>query len=244
MRFDVITLFPEMFSALNYGINGRAIKKGLVDLNIWNLRDFTDDRYQMTDDRPYGGGPGMLMMAEPLVKTIDFVKSEAPKSKTVFLNPGGALFTQKKAKKYKNEDGIIFISGRYEGIDERVIEKYIDEEISVGDYILSGGELPAMTVIDSIIRLIPNVLNNADSIREESFEEGLLDYPSYTRPESILGKAIPEVLKSGDHGKINNWRSKQALIRTWLKRPDLLERKKLTEKERSIIEDFLTNGKS
>ncbi len=241
MRLDVITLFPEMLDALNYGVTGRAIKKGLVDFKVWNLRDFTEDSYQMADDRPYGGGPGMLIMAKPLIKAIDAIKEISPLSKVVYLSPGGNPFTQRRARKLKEEKGIIFIAGRYEGIDERIIEKYIDEEISLGDYVLSGGELPAMVLIDSMIRLIPGVLNNFDSTEHESFEAGLLDYPSYTRPDDILGKEVPAVLKSGNHRQITIWRTKQALIKTWLKRPDLLEKRKLTSEEQLIIEDFLKN---
>ena len=224
MRFDVITLFPEMFDAIRLGVTGRAIDKGLAELVLWNPRDYTEDVHQNVDDRPYGGGPGMVMKVEPLLAAIQAAKAQSPTSKVIYLSPQGQRFVQATATAATQMGGIILIAGRYEGIDERVIHSFVDEEWSLGDFVLSGGELPAMVVIDSMIRLLPDALGHAESAEQDSFSDGLLDCPHYTRPESILEQDVPSVLLSGDHEKIRLWRLQQALGRTWLRRPDLLGR--------------------
>lgn len=238
MRFDVITLFPEMFDAIRLGVTGRAIDKGLAKLVLWNPRDYTEDVHQTVDDRPYGGGPGMVMKVEPLLAAIQAAKAQSPTSKVVYLSPQGQRFVQATAVAATQTSGIILIAGRYEGIDERVIHSFVDEEWSLGDFVLSGGELPAMVVIDSMIRLLPGALGHAESAEQDSFSDGLLDCPHYTRPENILDQDVPSVLLSGDHEKIRLWRLQQALGRTWLRRPDLLEGRELNKQEQQLLDEF------
>ena len=238
MRFDVITLFPEMFDAIRLGVTGRAIDKGLAKLVLWNPRDYTEDVHQTVDDRPYGGGPGMVMKVEPLLAAIQAAKAQNPTSKVVYLSPQGQRFVQATALAATQTSGIILIAGRYEGIDERVIHSFVDEEWSLGDFVLSGGELPAMVVIDSMIRLLPGALGHAESAEQDSFSDGLLDCPHYTRPENILDQDVPSVLLSGDHEKIRLWRLQQALGRTWLRRPDLLEGRELNKQEQKLLDEF------
>lgn len=238
MRFDVITLFPEMFDAIRLGVTGRAIDKGLAELVLWNPRDYTEDLHQTVDDRPYGGGPGMVMKVEPLLAAIQAAKAQSPTSKVVYLSPQGQRFVQATAVAATQTSGIILIAGRYEGIDERVIHSFVDEEWSLGDFVLSGGELPAMVVIDSMIRLLPGALGHAESAEQDSFSDGLLDCPHYTRPENILNQDVPSVLLSGDHEKIRLWRLQQALGRTWLRRPDLLEGRELNKQEQELLDEF------
>jgi tRNA (guanine37-N1)-methyltransferase len=238
MRFDVITLFPEMFDAIRLGVTGRAIDKGLAKLVLWNPRDYTEDVHQTVDDRPYGGGPGMVMKVEPLLAAIQAAKVQNPTSKVVYLSPQGQRFVQATALAATQTSGIILIAGRYEGIDERVIHSFVDEEWSLGDFVLSGGELPAMVVIDSMIRLLPGALGHAESAEQDSFSDGLLDCPHYTRPENILDQDVPSVLLSGDHEKIRLWRLQQALGRTWLRRPDLLEGRELNKQEQELLDEF------
>lgn len=238
MRFDVITLFPEMFDAIRLGVTGRAIDKGLAKLVLWNPRDYTEDVHQTVDDRPYGGGPGMVMKVEPLLAVIQAAKAQNPTSKVVYLSPQGQRFVQATALAATQTSGIILIAGRYEGIDERVIHSFVDEEWSLGDFVLSGGELPAMVVIDSMIRLLPGALGHAESAEQDSFSDGLLDCPHYTRPENILDQDVPSVLLSGDHEKIRLWRLQQALGRTWLRRPDLLEGRELNKQEQELLDEF------
>jgi tRNA (guanine37-N1)-methyltransferase len=238
MRFDVITLFPEMFDAIRLGVTGRAIDKGLAELVLWNPRDYTEDLHQTVDDRPYGGGPGMVMKVEPLLAAIQAAKAQSPTSKVVYLSPQGQRFVQATAVAATQTSGIILIAGRYEGIDERVIHSFVDEEWSLGDFVLSGGELPAMVVIDSMIRLLPGALGHAESAEQDSFSDGLLDCPHYTRPENILNQDVPSVLLSGDHEKIRLWRLQQALGRTWLRRPDLLEGRELNKQEQKLLDEF------
>ena len=238
MRFDVISLFPDMFDALRTGITGRALAQGLAHMVLWNPRDYTTDVHRTVDDRPYGGGPGMVMMVEPLMAAIEAAKAAAPQSRIVYLSPQGKRFGQRAAKQLAHGGDMILIAGRYEGIDERLIDAFVDEEWSIGDFVLSGGELPAMVMMDSIIRLLPGALGHADSAEQDSFTDGLLDCPHYTRPEEILGRTVPEVLKSGNHEMIRRWRLKQALGRTWLRRPDLFEGRELSNEEQKLLEEF------
>ncbi len=226
MRFDVISLFPTMFEAMRYGVTGRAIKQGLAELMLWNPRDYAQDTHRTVDDRPYGGGPGMVMMYEPLAAAIRDVKQTAPDNRLIYLSPQGQVFNQTTARRMAKADGFILLAGRYEGIDERIIEAFVDEEWSVGDYVVSGGELPAMLLIDSVIRLLPGALGHAGSAQQDSFsEDGGLDYPHYTRPKVIDGHTVPEVLLSGDHQQIRDWRLRQNFKRTEQRRPDLLATK-------------------
>jgi tRNA (guanine37-N1)-methyltransferase len=228
-HFDVVTLFPEMFSALTQsGVTGRAENRGIYDLVCWNPREFADDPRRTVDDRPYGGGAGMILMPDPLVKAIDAARnrqtgSGVRSSTTIYLSPQGRLLTQQLVEEISTYDGLVLLSGRYEGIDERVIETRVNQEVSIGDYVLSGGELPAMVLLDAIIRLMPGAVNHSDSVIDESHSSGTLEYPQFTRPEIFEGYRVPEVLLSGHHAQIKQWRSKQALERTRLRRPDLLK---------------------
>jgi tRNA (guanine37-N1)-methyltransferase len=238
IRFDVVTLFPEMFAAVTAsGISGRALETGLWSLGLWNPRDFTKDNYRTVDDRPYGGGPGMLMLAEPLEKALDAAR-EAGGGKVIYLTPQGRKLDHAKVMELAGRTAVTLLCGRYEGVDERLIERRVDEELSIGDYVLSGGELAAMTVIDAVVRQIPGALGGEQSAVEESFVQGLLDCPQYTRPEEYAGAKVPEILLSGHHENIRRWRLKQALGRTWLRRPDLLAARKLSEDERRLLEEF------
>ena len=238
IRFDVVTLFPEMFAALTHsGISGRALETGLWSLGLWNPRDFTKDNYRTIDDRPYGGGPGMVMLAEPLEKALDAVR-EAGGGKVIYLSPQGRKLDHAKVMELAGRSATTLLCGRYEGVDERLIRRRVDEELSIGDYVLSGGELAAMTVIDAVVRQIPGALGDGQSAVQESFVEGLLDCPQYTRPEEYGGGKVPEILMSGHHENIRRWRLKQALGRTWLRRPDLLAARRLNEDEKKLLEEF------
>jgi tRNA (guanine37-N1)-methyltransferase len=240
VKFGVITLFPELFQALTeYGVSGRAFKRDLVDLRCFNPRDYTEDRHKSVDDRPYGGGPGMIMKPEPLEKAILVAKDQLPNAKVVYLSPQGQVFSQSAAQSFCQSASIILIAGRYEGIDERLIELYVDEEWSLGDFVLSGGEMAAMTMMDAIIRLLPGALGHERSAAEDSFAEGLLDCPHYTRPEVYLGREVPKVLLSGNHEHIRRWRLKQSLGRTHRRRPELLERLMLTPEQQVLLQEFI-----
>ncbi len=240
MRFDVVTLFPDMVNTVaETGVLGRAIKKGLVQLECWNPRDYTHDKHRTVDDRPYGGGPGMLMKVEPLRAAIhDARKAAGDKARVIYLSPQGRTLTQSAVKELVERPGLILVAGRYEGIDERIIETEIDEEWSIGDYVLSGGELAALVMIDAVARMIPGVLGDVDSAAQDSFMKGLLDCPHYTRPEEIDGLGVPEVLLGGNHQAIEKWRMKQALGRTWLRRPELLSELTLSDEQQQLLQAF------
>ena len=238
IRFDAITLFPEMFAAVTQsGITSRALEKGLWQFNAWNPRDFTTDNYRTIDDRPYGGGPGMVMLAEPLEKAIAAVKA-AGGGRVIYLSPQGARLDHKLVMSLAAEPALTLLCGRYEGIDERLIEKCVDEEVSVGDYVLSGGELAAMVLVDAVVRQLPGALGDGQSAVEESFAAGLLDCPQYTRPEVWSGERVPDVLMSGHHEWIRRWRLKQSLARSWKRRPDLVAGRDLTGEEKTLLEEF------
>lgn len=239
MRFDVISLFPEMFDAMRSGVAGRAIERGQVELASWNPRDYADDVHRTVDDRPYGGGPGMVMMVEPLRRAIVDAKAASPGSPVLYLSPQGRRLDQMAVKGLAELSGLILLAGRYEGVDERLIEAYVDQEWSIGDYVLSGGELPAMVLMDAVIRMLPGVLGHADSAAQDSFADGLLDCPHYTRPEEIEGRTVPGVLMSGDHEQIRRWRLQQALGQTWLRRPELIEARRLSSEEQVLLDEFI-----
>ena len=233
MQFDVLTLFPEMFEPLNKSIIGRAKEKGLININLINIRDFSKNKHKKVDDTPYGGGAGMVMMPDVVYDAYKSLNSKD--AKVIYMSPQGQKLNQKKVVELSKEKHIILLCGHYEGIDQRVIDEIVDEEISIGDYVLTGGELPAMVLIDSVSRYIEGVLKD-DSTKEESFSEGLLEYPQYTRPEVFNGKQVPEVLLTGHHKNIEKWRREQSLMNTLLKRPDLLEEVELSEKDKRILE--------
>jgi len=246
MNFHVLTLFPEMVTqGLNTSITGRAMEKGLISVNAVNIRDFSEDKHYRVDDYPYGGGAGMVMQAEPVFKAFGYLAnhikltkeavSEYKKPRVVYVTPQGSIFNQRMAEEFAAEEDLIFLCGHYEGIDERVLELIVTDYVSIGDYVLTGGELPAMVMIDAISRLIPGVLNNDVSAEFESFNDNLLEYPQYTRPEVFMGKKVPEVLLSGHHANIEAWRREQSILRTYERRPDLLEEADLTEEEREYL---------
>ncbi|MCW8901964.1 MAG: tRNA (guanosine(37)-N1)-methyltransferase TrmD [Gammaproteobacteria bacterium] len=247
MQIQVVTLFPQMFSALSdHGVTGRAIHKGLVQLGMINPRDYTHDRHNTVDARPYGGGPGMVMMVEPLREAIGEAKKalgdHGKKAKVIYLSPQGRKLDQEGLQSLAQNEEMILLCGRYEGIDERLIASEVDEEWSIGDYVLSGGELAAMVLIDGVTRLIPGALGHEDSAEQDSFMNGLLDTPHYTRPEILddsVTMAVPDVLLSGNHKNIERWRLKQALGRTWLRRPDLLEKLALNQAEEDLLAEFI-----
>lgn len=239
MRFDVVTLLPEMFEAARLGVTGRAFERGLAQLRLWNPRDYTHDVHRTVDDRPYGGGPGMVMKVEPLRAAILDAKRAAPGSRVAYLSPQGRRFDQQAAAELAGRDGLILVAGRYEGIDERIIARHVDEEWSIGDYVLSGGELAAMVLMDVVLRLRPGVLGHEDSAAQDSYTAGLLDCPHYTRPEEIDGLRVPAVLLSGNHEAIRRWRLGQALGRTWERRPDLLAQRALSDEERKLLDDYI-----
>lgn len=241
MQIDVVTLFPEMFKALtDYGITGRAIKRGIVDLGFWNPRDYSEDTHNTVDDRPYGGGPGMVLMMKPLREAIRRARNSTDKpARVVYLSPQGRKLDQKAMKELAGNQRIVLVCGRYEGVDERLISAEVDEEWSIGDYVLSGGELAAMVCIDGMTRLLPEALGHELSAEQDSFVAGLLDHPHYTRPEEIDGIAVPDILLSGDHAAINRWREKQSLGRTWLRRPDLLEELDLSAEQQQLLDEFV-----
>ena len=240
MKFGIVTLFPEMFAALEAGIVGRALSQKLIELSLFNPRDFTTDPHHTVDDRPYGGGPGMLMKFQPLHDAISAAKAElGPNTPVILLSPQGRTLDQAFVAQQSTQSALILVAGRYEGVDERLIEEDIDEEWSVGDYVVSGGELPAMICIDALTRLLPGALGHEDSAAQDSHTTGLLDYPHYTRPEVIAHRAVPPVLLSGDHAAISAWRQKQSLGRTWQRRQDLLKRLTLTERERHLLDEYI-----
>ncbi len=241
MRFDVVTLFPQMFEAVSqYGITRRAVEQGIVELATWNPREYTHDRHRTVDDRPYGGGPGMLMKVQPLRDALHDARAAGEgKAHVVYLSPQGRPLTQQGAKELAAHQHLVLIAGRYEGVDERFIEAEVDEEWSIGDYVLSGGELGAMVIIDTVTRLLPGALGHEDSAEQDSFSEGLLDCPHYTRPEVFEGERVPAVLLSGDHQAIARWREKQSLGRTWLRRPELLAAMELSESQQDLLQEFI-----
>jgi tRNA (guanine37-N1)-methyltransferase len=244
MKFDILTLFPNMFSSpLKESILGKAIERGLIEIQIINIREFTLDKHQVVDDTPYGGGQGMVMKVEPIARAIDSVKSQNPFARTIYLTPQGEPFHQELARRFSSQSHLILLCGRYEGVDERVREIYIDEEVSIGDYVLTGGELAAMVLIDAISRFIPGVLGSNRSAEEDSFFNSLLEYPQYTRPFNFRGYCVPEVLLSGNHSAISSWRRKEALRRTSLRRPDLLARADLSEEDQKLMEEILRQEK-
>lgn len=241
MWIGVISLFPEMFRAITeHGVTGRAVKSGLLQIECWNPRDFTHDKHRTVDDRPYGGGPGMLMMVQPLRDAIHAAKQAAGDgAKVIYLSPQGRKLTQAGVTELATSQKLILVAGRYEGIDERVIQTEVDEEWSIGDYVLSGGELPAMTLIDAVSRLVPGVLGDQASAEQDSFTDGLLDHPHYTRPELLDGMAVPEALTSGNHEVIRRWRLKQSLGRTWQRRPELINNLALTDEQESLLAEYV-----
>jgi len=242
MRFDAVTLFPQMFAAVTEnGITSRALQAGLWQLRTWNPRDFTTDSYRTVDDRPYGGGPGMVMLAEPLAKALDAARA-AGGGRVVYLSPQGRRLDHRKVMELSNESALTLLCGRYEGVDERLLRARIDEELSLGDFVLSGGELAAMALIDACVRQLPGALGDEHSALEESFAAGLLDCPQYTRPEvwpeNEGGERVPQVLLSGHHENIRRWRLKQALGRTWLRRPELLQARGMSKEEQALLAEF------
>jgi tRNA (guanine37-N1)-methyltransferase len=241
MRFDVVTLFPEMvIGAASYGVTGRAIERNIVKMTVWNPRDYAQDKHKTVDDHPYGGGPGMVMKYQPLHDALNDARQAGNgNSKVVYLSPQGKPITQALLNETCNVSQLILIAGRYEGIDERFIERDCDEEWSIGDYVISGGELAALIVIDAITRLLPGVLGDENSAQQDSYMNGLLDYPHFTRPEQIEGLTVPGVLMSGNHADIERWRLKQAVGRTWQRRPDLLEKKKLSAEQETLLKEFI-----
>ncbi len=243
MRFDILTLFPDMFSSpLRDSILGKAIEKGLIQIRTINIRDFSLDKHQVVDDSPYGGGQGMVMKVEPIARALESVKSQNPSVRTIYLTPQGKPFSQDLARRLSTQPHLILLCGRYEGVDERVRELFTDEEISIGDYVLTGGELAAMVLIDAVSRLIPGVLGSDRSAEEDSFFNFLLEYPQYTRPFDFRGRCVPEVLLSGNHSAIALWRRKEALKRTSLRRPDLLAKANLSEEDKRLLEKILQNS--
>jgi tRNA (guanine37-N1)-methyltransferase len=239
MRFDILSIFPEMFAPLiNYGIIGRAVKGGQIEIHVVNIRDFAEGRHLMTDDKPFGGGDGMVMKPEPIFRALESIPRVKGKRKVILLTPQGQLFNQAIARSLTKLKQIVLVCGRYEGVDERVRCTYVDMELSIGDYILSGGELPAMIIVEVVSRLVPGVLGGARSNLEESFEDYLLEYPQYTRPRVFQGEEVPSVLLSGDHGRIQLWRRTQSLKRTLERRPDLLEKTCLSEMDNSILKEL------
>ena len=250
MWLGVITLFPEMFRAITeQGVTGRAVKNGLIQLQCWNPRDFTHDKHRTVDDRPYGGGPGMLMMVQPLTDAINAAQAAAEqqtsgKAKVIYLSPQGRRLDQLGVEELATNESFILICGRYEGIDERIIQTLVDEEWSIGDYVLSGGELPAMTLIDAVSRFVPGVLGKQASAEQDSFADGWLDCPHYTRPETLNGMTVPAVLLSGNHEKIRRWRLKQSIERTYKRRPDLIDNLALTDEQAKMLAQVVETDNS
>ena len=243
-RFDVITIFPEMFDALaDHGITRRALDEKVFDLKTWDPRDFTSDNYRRVDDRPYGGGPGMVMLPDPLQAAIEAARARqrdagVAKPVVVLMSPQGERLGEKVVQELSAHEGLVIIAGRYEGIDERLVRESVDREVSIGDYVVSGGELPAMVLLDCLVRRLPGSLNDEQSAEQDSFSAGMLDWPHYTRPEEWKDAKVPEVLLSGNHAAIARWRRKQALGRTWDRRPDLVEEAKLSREDRQLLEEY------
>ncbi len=241
MRIDVVTLFPALMEAITaHGITGRARERGLLELRTWNPRDYAGDRHRTVDDRPYGGGPGMVLCVEPLRAAIGAARNAGVRgARVLYLTPQGRRLDQAAVREFAARPGLILVAGRYEGVDERAIELEIDEEWSIGDYVLSGGEPAVLVMIDAVVRLLPGALGDAESARQDSFSEGLLEHPQYTRPEVIAGRRVPPVLLSGDHEAVRRWRRKQALGRTWRRRPDLLDDLELDAEARVLLEEYI-----
>ncbi len=245
MRIDVVTLFPELVQqVVGHGIPRRAADSGLLELVTWNPRDYARDRHRTVDDRPYGGGPGMVMCVEPLQEAIRAARAAGESAPTSLLSPQGRRLDQDSIRMLAARSRLLLVAGRYEGIDERLVGMEIDEEWSLGDYVLSGGELAAMVIVDAVVRLLPGALGDEDSAQQDSFMDGLLDYPHYTRPDVVGGRKVPEVLLGGHHEQIQRWRRKQALGRTWLRRPDLLQVRTLAPKDQELLEEFIDEHES
>lgn len=250
MQFDVLTLFPEMFSAITQsGITRRAFEQGRCGLHLWNPRDFTTDRHRTVDDRPYGGGPGMVMLARPLEQALGAARERQqaaglPAPRVVYMSPQGRALTHERVMALREEPGLVLLCGRYEAVDQRLLERCVDEEISIGDFVLSGGELPAMALMDAVIRQLPGVLNDDASATEDSFVQGLLDCPHYTRPEVYEGQAVPAVLLGGNHAEIGKWRREQALQNTWQRRPELIDKARANGLLSAADEKFLRKLKT
>ena len=245
MDFHILTLLPEMVeNALETSVLGRAVEEGIIRINAVNIRDFSAEKHHKVDDYPYGGGAGMLMQAQPVYDAWKSITDRTGKDvRCIYMTPQGRVFSQQMAKEFALEEELIFLCGRYEGVDERVLEEIVTDEVSIGDYVLTGGELPAMVMIDAISRMIPGVLHNEESAEGDSFGDGLLEYPQYSRPEIWNGKAVPKILLSGDHAKVDAWRREQSLLRTADRRPDLLESAHVSPKEKAFIENYLANKK-
>lgn len=238
MKIDILTLFPEIFENIfDWSIIGRAVKKEIVDMECINIRDFSKDKHKRVDDYPFGGGPGMLMKPEPIYDSIESVKSDD--SKVIYLSPKGKIYNQEIANRLSLEKHLILLCGHYEGIDNRIVENYVDEVISIGDFVLTGGEIPAMVLLDSIVRLVPGVLSSEESYMEESHYNGLLEYPQYTRPRDFRGHLVPSILLSGDHKKIKEWKEYESLMYTYLNRSEMLEKRKLTKREKEILKEVI-----
>jgi len=243
-QFDVVTLFPAMLDAIaDHGITARALDEKRFELKTWDPRDFTKDAYRRVDDRPYGGGPGMVMLAEPLQAAIDAAKARqreagVARPLVVLTSPQGERLTERLVEELAAAEGLVIVAGRYEGVDERVVASCVDREVSIGDYVTSGGELPAMVLIDCIVRKLPGSLNDQESAKQDSFSDGMLDWPHYTRPEEWQGAKVPDVLMSGNHAAVARWRRKQALGRTWDRRPDLIEESRLSKEDRQLLEEY------
>ncbi|MBR2499684.1 MAG: tRNA (guanosine(37)-N1)-methyltransferase TrmD [Clostridia bacterium] len=242
MRFDCLTLFPDMIkNVLNESITGRAVKNNIIDINYINIRDFADNKHNSVDDEPYGGGGGMVMQPGPIYRAYQSVTENLSyKPKVIYMSPQGKVFNQELAKELAKEEHLIFLCGHYEGVDERIIEEIVDYEISIGDYVLTGGEIPAMVVIDSISRLIPGVLSSSDSYTNESHYSGLLEYPQYTRPIEFMGRRVPDVLLSGHHANIEKWRREKSIERTLYKRPDMIDKAELSQEDQNFLEKIKT----
>lgn len=240
MRFDVITLFPQLVEqVISCGVVGRAADQELLSLHCWNPRDYTLDKHRTVDDRPYGGGPGMLMKVQPLQDAINAAREQNERAKLIYLSPQGKLLTQQRLAQQVDQGAVIFLCGRYEGIDERLIQREVDEEWSIGDYVISGGELAAMVCIDAMARLLPGALGHDQSARQDSFSDGLLDCPHYTRPEAYQGDQVPQVLLNGNHRDIGDWREQQSLGRSWQRRPELIERIKLDKRQQALLDEYI-----
>ena len=246
MRIEVVTLFPDFIAdAVKVGVLGRAIERGQVHVRASTPREFAQDVHRTVDDRPYGGGPGMVLKIEPTRTALRAARARLPAgSRSIYLAADGAPLTQARAKELSQLPGLLLLAGRYEGVDERLLAAEIDESVSIGDYVLSGGELPALVLIDTVMRLLPGVLGDEESAQQDSFVGGLLDWPHYTRPEVFEGRAVPEVLLSGNHAAIQRWRTRQALGRTWLRRPDLLRKCRLTQEQQQLLDDFVAEHRA
>ena len=240
MNFQIVTIFPSLIKdMLSYGIIGKALKSNLIKVNTLNPRDFSDEDNQRIDDKPYGGGPGMVMQAQPLIKAISYAQQQHDSSFVVYMSPRGSNFNQNKAKEFSKKKNLIIVCGRYEGIDQRVLDNKVDEECSVGDFVVTGGEIPALLVTEAVSRFIPGVVGDSQSVDDDSFSQGLLEYPQFTRPEKDESGEVPQVLLSGDHKKISKWRLKQSILKTYKNRPDLLNSRDMTEEEKIWLKEII-----